>query len=45
MSSQGKMNINCDIVFDNESKSYLSGTPVTAQIHLTFNAPTKCRCK
>uniref|UniRef100_A0A336M902 CSON013890 protein n=1 Tax=Culicoides sonorensis TaxID=179676 RepID=A0A336M902_CULSO len=39
-----KMNINCDIVYDNEAKSYLSGTSVTAQVHLTFNAPTKCRC-
>lgn len=37
--------ITCDIEFDNEAKTYQSGTVVGANIKLTFNAPTKCRCE
>jgi len=38
------LGISCEIVFDNEERSYQSGQVVNAQINLTFNEATKCRC-
>lgn len=39
------MNINCDIVYNNEAKTYQSGKSIGAEISLTFSTPVKCRCK
>lgn len=39
------LGISCDIVFDNEERSYQSGQVVSAQVNLTFSRPTNCRCK
>lgn len=45
MDTNSLTDVNCDILFDNEVKTYQSGQAVGVQVNLTFNTPAKCRCK